>query len=991
MINNLTGKKMESTYINSRDNKGFVFDIRRPAAISNIETYAQIKPASFNGLDGRTGLGNRVLRRVNFIKPPIKPRTIGEGRLTVKPEQTLQQMITEGLKIKYEEPDPWDLTWLEAEDVIVKRMKAAKPTAATEAEISEYLSKYPPLGRSQRTRPVNKNPVGNADTLLKDEIVQLGANINNVSDAVIANTVSANTAATKQQTAAEKVRVWTQEQAIKMAATIKTQNIDSQAGQNLLGAQLMSVVQQLEFQNVLSNKIFMATMQQVNVPTDWDRMNINDLKIPEKKMALMKVLSNAYQGIPTDAVKLNYFPKNRAMVETNISTMFGIMREPNGQYIYIVNDKVNGGVFFKYDETVPAIQMTEDELKRIDLQLVGETPDVEEAETVETKDDLPPGLTQPVQTSQREANTQAIIDILKIGLEEIAKTEYKDEYKQVVTDGVFAQNRKKILEINVNYILGYEKYTVTEDGKEVTKERISPDQQNPRFLEVKPIIGKAAEKYKVNPIFTVTHAVGDKFAYVTWYAEFGAFQSKGPNWDKLVKFIKEEVDKRRKEQAKQYIKTDKQLKDYTVYRREVDEKGVIGDYVRDAKGKKIPINEQWKNNTMNTIAVAVNQTGKRSVAAIIDFYETLANGIKESIARSYIIPPQMLKYMDTVNVSYGLSSKTPNTKLIMERDIDIVAQLTKVGADLSAIIESGKAAAAKQKKQQDDADALTIKLKAEEDKRQKIFDNLKLAADKKKADEAAAAQKIIDDKKAIADKRAADKKQKDEDIKSKQQKASLMIAASSTLSDKIEALLYEGNKYKQVRKDNMDIVGELTPIDENTRYIILSLRLDRASVPVRLPVNERPFKIDYSMYWSGLIEEFDKQTKKLGARPKEILDVTEGKDSQGSKTLIIAINGLKTQADVTNFIKDVNATSAPTAGSGMRARYKLNPIPIYSNMDKPKVKGKGLRLAGRGVRLAGSGERKPNPWIMHVKKFRALHPDLKYSDVLKQAKSTYKK
>ena len=981
---------MESTYINSRDNKGFVFDIRRPAAISNIETYAQIKPASFNGLDGRTGLGNRVLRRVNFIKPPIKPRTIGEGRLTVKPEQTLQQMITEGLKIKYEEPDPWDLSWLEAKDVIVKRMKAAKPAAATEAEITEYLSKYPPLGRSQRTRPVNKNPVGNADTLLKDEIVQLGANINNVSDAVIANTVSANTAATKQQTAAEKVRVWTQEQATKMAATIKTQNIDSQAGQDLLGAQLMNVVQQLEFQNVLSNKIFMATMQQVNVPTDWDRMNINDLKIPETKMALMKVLSNAYQGIPTDAVKLNYFPKGRAMVVTNISTMYGKMREPNGQNIYIVNDKVNGGVFFKYDDAVPAVQMAEDELKQIDLQLVGETPYVEEIETVETKDDLPPGITQPVQTSQREANTQAIIDILKLGLEEIAKTSYSGAYKQVVTDGVFAQNRKKILEINVNYILGYEEYKVIEDGKEVTKQRISPDQQNPKFLEVKPILGKAAEKYKVNPIFTVTHAVGDKFAYVTWYAEFGAFQSKGANWDKLTEFIKEEVNKRRKEQAKQYIKTDKQLKDYTVYRRAVDEKGVIGDYVRDAKGKKIPINEQWKNNTMNTIAVAVNQTGKRSVANILNLYETLVDGIKESIARSYIIPPQMLKYMDTVNVTYGLSSNTPNTKLIMERDIDIVAQLTKVGTDLSAIIESGKVAAAKQKKQQDDADALTIKLKAEEDKRQKIINNLKLAADKKKADEAAAAQKIIDDKKAIADKRAADKKQKDEDIKSKQQKANAMIAAASVLSSKIDALL-EGDKYKQVGKDNIDVLGEVKPIVEKTRYIILSLRLDRATSPARSPVNERPFIIDYAYKWSGFIEDFEKLPKKLVTQPKEILDVTEGKDNQGNKTLTIAINGLKTQADVTNFIKDVNATSAPTAGSGMRARYKLNPIPIYSNMDKPKVKGKGLRLAGRGVRLAGSGERKPNPWIMHVKKFRALHPELKYSDVLKQAKSTYKK
>ena len=37
------------------------------------------------------------------------------------------------------------------------------------------------------------------------------------------------------------------------------------------------------------------------------------------------------------------------------------------------------------------------------------------------------------------------------------------------------------------------------------------------------------------------------------------------------------------------------------------------------------------------------------------------------------------------------------------------------------------------------------------------------------------------------------------------------------------------------------------------------------------------------------------------------------------------------------------------------------------------------------------GKGKENPWLIHVKKFRASHPDIKYSDVLKQAKATYKK
>ena len=32
-----------------------------------------------------------------------------------------------------------------------------------------------------------------------------------------------------------------------------------------------------------------------------------------------------------------------------------------------------------------------------------------------------------------------------------------------------------------------------------------------------------------------------------------------------------------------------------------------------------------------------------------------------------------------------------------------------------------------------------------------------------------------------------------------------------------------------------------------------------------------------------------------------------------------------------------------------------------------------------------------NPWIEHVAKFRAAHPELSYKDVLIQAKLTYKK
>ena len=35
--------------------------------------------------------------------------------------------------------------------------------------------------------------------------------------------------------------------------------------------------------------------------------------------------------------------------------------------------------------------------------------------------------------------------------------------------------------------------------------------------------------------------------------------------------------------------------------------------------------------------------------------------------------------------------------------------------------------------------------------------------------------------------------------------------------------------------------------------------------------------------------------------------------------------------------------------------------------------------------------RAENPWLTHVKRFRSEHPDLKYKEVLQQAKSSYEK
>ena len=117
---------MEDTYIASKDGKGYIFDIRRPSTIKNSEIYEQDVKASYDNLNTRTGLGNRVIRRVNFIKPEIKPRTVQPGK-SATPLKSLETMIKEGLKIKYEEADPWDLDWIKAKENLIKKLKTTQP------------------------------------------------------------------------------------------------------------------------------------------------------------------------------------------------------------------------------------------------------------------------------------------------------------------------------------------------------------------------------------------------------------------------------------------------------------------------------------------------------------------------------------------------------------------------------------------------------------------------------------------------------------------------------------------------------------------------------------------------------------------------------------------------------------------------------------------------------------------------------------------------
>jgi hypothetical protein len=56
--------------------------------------------------------------------------------------------------------------------------------------------------------------------------------------------------------------------------------------------------------------------------------------------------------------------------------------------------------------------------------------------------------------------------------------------------------------------------------------------------------------------------------------------------------------------------------------------------------------------------------------------------------------------------------------------------------------------------------------------------------------------------------------------------------------------------------------------------------------------------------------------------------------------------------------------------------------------------GVGLKSAGRGLKTAGrhgGSGKKSNPWLAHVKAYRAKHPNKSFKDSLKEAKKTYKK
>jgi hypothetical protein len=67
----------------------------------------------------------------------------------------------------------------------------------------------------------------------------------------------------------------------------------------------------------------------------------------------------------------------------------------------------------------------------------------------------------------------------------------------------------------------------------------------------------------------------------------------------------------------------------------------------------------------------------------------------------------------------------------------------------------------------------------------------------------------------------------------------------------------------------------------------------------------------------------------------------------------------------------------------------LTPLAPGVNIAKGLTRSMGVGKNGGSVKVAGG--RKPNPWIAHLKAFRAKHPGMSYKECMKKAKLTYKK
>jgi len=84
--------------------------------------------------------------------------------------------------------------------------------------------------------------------------------------------------------------------------------------------------------------------------------------------------------------------------------------------------------------------------------------------------------------------------------------------------------------------------------------------------------------------------------------------------------------------------------------------------------------------------------------------------------------------------------------------------------------------------------------------------------------------------------------------------------------------------------------------------------------------------------------------------------------------------------------KKVDNLEEPVDEESVEKKEHVKPKRKYTR--KKKVEEKKVEVAQESPKKK---ERKANAWLSHVKDYRVKHPEITYSEALKEAKKTYKK
>jgi hypothetical protein len=141
-------------------------------------------------------------------------------------------------------------------------------------------------------------------------------------------------------------------------------------------------------------------------------------------------------------------------------------------------------------------------------------------------------------------------------------------------------------------------------------------------------------------------------------------------------------------------------------------------------------------------------------------------------------------------------------------------------------------------------------------------------------------------------------------------------------------------------------------------------------------------------------------TEQIGGDRYEIVQTGSGKGAKkflrkvgkvlkkaekfAKKTKLVS-KGLKTIADIAPVDAQTEAKLRAASKIAGKAGYGKGGCSKVQHDLMHAHSGVGLKSAGRGLKTAGrhGGSGKGNPWLAHVKAYRAKHPNKSYKDCLK--------